>query len=753
MKRVLTALAATLPFAANAADAISGAVERQPTNWQAIIMFLIFVVFTLGITYWASKRVRSRSDYYTAGGNITGFQNGLAIAGDYMSAASFLGISALVFTSGYDGLIYSLGFLVGWPIILFLIAERLRNLGRYTFADVASYRLKQGPIRILSACGSLVVVALYLIAQMVGAGKLIELLFGLNYHIAVVLVGVLMMMYVLFGGMLATTWVQIIKAVLLLFGASFMAFMVMKHVGFSFNNLFSEAMAVHPKGVDIMKPGGLVKDPISALSLGLGLMFGTAGLPHILMRFFTVSDAREARDGVRFTNSFVANSLSGPSRACMITGKHSCANKFYDNTTCVFDSAQQTFPKLLQKAGYQTALVGKWHLESLPSGFNYWEIVPGQGDYYNPDFITQDNDTVQKHGYITNLITDDAIDWMENKRDESKPFCLLIHHKAIHRNWMADTCNLALYEDKTFPLPDNFFDDYEGRPAAAAQEMSIVKDMDMIYDLKMLRPDKDSRLKSLYQKFLGRMDEGQRAAWDKFYGPVIDDFYKQNLSGKELADWKFQRYMRDYMKTVKSLDDNVGRVLDYLEKKGLLDNTLVVYTSDQGFYMGEHGWFDKRFMYEESMRTPLIMRMPKGFDRRGDITEMVQNIDYAPTFLELAGAPVPADIQGVSLLPLLKGEQPKDWRNALYYHFYEYPAEHMVKRHYGIRTERYKLIHFYNDINWWELYDMQADPTEMHNLYGQKEYEPVVKELKEQMLKLQEQYNDPVRFSLERDKE
>ncbi|PUU65472.1 cation/acetate symporter ActP [Citrobacter freundii] len=307
MKRVLTALAATLPFAANAADAISGAVQRQPTNWQAIVMFLIFVIFTLGITYWASKRVRSRNDndYYTAGGNITGFQNGLAIAGDYMSAASFLGISALVFTSGYDGLIYSLGFLVGWPIILFLIAERLRNLGRYTFADVASYRLKQGPIRILSACGSLVVVALYLIAQMVGAGKLIELLFGLNYHIAVVLVGVLMMMYVLFGGMLATTWVQIIKAVLLLFGASFMAFMVMKHVGFSFNNLFTEAMAVHPKGSAIMSPGGLVKDPISALSLGLGLMFGTAGLPHILMRFFTVSDAREARKSVFYATGFM----------------------------------------------------------------------------------------------------------------------------------------------------------------------------------------------------------------------------------------------------------------------------------------------------------------------------------------------------------------------------------------------------------------------------------------------------------------
>ncbi|AGN86765.1 cation/acetate symporter ActP [Enterobacter sp. R4-368] len=304
MKRVLTALAATLPFTAHAADAITGEVQRQPTNWQAIIMFVIFVALTLYITYWASKRVRSRSDYYTAGGNITGFQNGLAIAGDFMSAASFLGISALVYTSGYDGLIYSLGFLVGWPIILFLI-ERLRNLGRYTFADVASYRLKQGPIRTLSACGSLVVVALYLIAQMVGAGKLIELLFGLNYHVAVVLVGVLMVLYVLFGGMLATTWVQIIKAVLLLFGASFMAFMVMKHVGFSFNNLFTEAMAVHPKGVAIMSPGGLVKDPISALSLGLGLMFGTAGLPHILMRFFTVSDAREARKSVFYATGFM----------------------------------------------------------------------------------------------------------------------------------------------------------------------------------------------------------------------------------------------------------------------------------------------------------------------------------------------------------------------------------------------------------------------------------------------------------------
>ena len=342
---------------------------------------------------------------------------------------------------------------------------------------------------------------------------------------------------------------------------------------------------------------------------------------------------------------------------------------------------------------------------------------------------------------------------MENQRDKDKPFCILIHHKAIHRNWLADTCNLALYEDKTFPLPDNFFDDYEGRPAAAAQEMSIVKDMDMIYDLKMLRPDKQSRLKSMYEKYIGRMDGGQRAAWDKFYGPIIDDFYKKNPQGKELANWKFQRYIRDYMKTVKSLDDNVGRVLDYLKEKGLEDNTLVVYTSDQGFYMGEHGWFDKRFMYEESMRTPLIMRLPKDFRRKGDIDEMVQNIDYAPTFLELAGVEVPEDIQGVSLVPLLKGEKTADWRKALYYHFYEYPAEHMVKRHYGVRTDRYKLIHFYNDIDVWELYDLQADPTEMRNIYGQPGTEDITKELKVQLSALQEQYNDPVRFSPERDKE
>lgn len=310
--RILCASLLAAPFAlslipslALAAGAMTGDVQRQPTNWTAILMFVAFVLATLGITYWAARKTKSAKDFYAAGGGITGFQNGLAIAGDYMSAASFLGISGLVFGAGFDGLIYSIGFLVGWPVILFLVAERLRNLGKFTFADVASYRLKQGPIRSLAASGTIVVVLLYLIAQMVGAGKLIQLLFGLDYGIAVVLVGVLMVLYVTFGGMLATTWVQIIKACLLLFGATFMAVMVLSHYGFSMESLFKAATSVHSKGLALMQPGGLVSNPIDAISLGLALMFGTAGLPHILMRFFTVSDAKEARKSVFYATGFI----------------------------------------------------------------------------------------------------------------------------------------------------------------------------------------------------------------------------------------------------------------------------------------------------------------------------------------------------------------------------------------------------------------------------------------------------------------
>ena len=285
------------------AGVIEGEIQKQELNMSAIVMFLIFVSATLGITYWASKKTNSPKDFYTAGGGITGFQNGMAIAGDYMSAASFLGISGLVYLKGYDGLIYSIGFLVGWPIILFMIAEPLRNLGKYSFADVASYRLRQGPIRTLAASGSIATVILYLIAQMVGSGKLIQLLFGLQYEIAVILVGVLMILYVTFGGMLATTWVQIIKAFLLLSGATFMAFAVMSHYDYSFSSLFSHATEL--KGIEIMSPGGLVSDPISAISLAVALMFGTAGLPHILMRFFTVSDAKEARKSVFYATGFI----------------------------------------------------------------------------------------------------------------------------------------------------------------------------------------------------------------------------------------------------------------------------------------------------------------------------------------------------------------------------------------------------------------------------------------------------------------
>lgn len=456
---------------------------------------------------------------------------------------------------------------------------------------------------------------------------------------------------------------------------------------------------------------------------------------------------RIARDGVRFTNSFVANSLSGPSRACMLTGKHSHKNGFTDNTTCTFDGTQPTFPKLLQAAGYETAIFGKWHLESLPTGFDRWAIVPGQGNYYNPDFIEQSGDTVAVHGYLTNLITDKSLNWLENEHDPSRPFCLLIHHKAIHRNWMADTAHLRLFEDRTFPLPDNFFDDYAGREAAASAEMRVADHLDVIYDLKMYRADKQSPLKFRFESFYNRMDSAQKAAWDAFYDPIAKDFYSRNLTGRELAEWKYQRYMRDYLKVVKSLDDNVGRVLDYLQEHGLLENTLVVYTSDQGFYMGEHGWFDKRFMYEESMHTPLLMLLPEGYERRGDVGEMVQNIDYAPTFLELAGVEVPADIQGRSLLPLLRGEAPQDWRTSLYYHFYEYPAEHSVKRHYGVRTDRYKLIHFYNDIDRWELYDLASDPTEMHNLYGEPAMEAVADSMKQVLRAAQEEYDDPIRLA------
>lgn len=459
---------------------------------------------------------------------------------------------------------------------------------------------------------------------------------------------------------------------------------------------------------------------------------------------------RIGREGAVFRNSFVANSISGPSRACMITGKHSHKNGFTDNG-CTFDGSQQTLPKLMGKAGYETAMIGKWHLVSAPTGFDHWSVLIGQGDYYNPHFV-ENGKRVRREGYATNIVTDMAIEWMDKLRDKEKPFFLMLHHKAPHRTWMPDTCDLGRFDDRTFPLPANFYDDYEGRAAAGQQEMSIFKDMDLVYDLKMADKEDEihtqTGLEGHGRSMYGRLNPDQKRAWDAYYDPIIADFKARKPTGRDLAEWKYQRYMHDYVSVIHSIDRNVGRVLDYLERSGLLENTLVVYTSDQGFYMGEHGWFDKRFMYEESFRTPLLMRLPGG--KRGDIGQMVQNIDYAPTILDLAGAEIPDDIQGVSLLPLLRGEKPKEWRKSLYYHYYEFPAEHAVKRHYGVRTERHKLIHYYNDIDEWELFDLEKDPAEMRNLYGKPGYEKVTSQLREELKRLQLQYDDPIEYKLKK---
>jgi len=448
---------------------------------------------------------------------------------------------------------------------------------------------------------------------------------------------------------------------------------------------------------------------------------------------------RIANEGAMFSNSFVTNSICSPSRAVMLTGKFSHENGQRNNGQ-QFDGSQLTFPKLLQKAGYQTAMVGKWHLGSDPTGFDYWNILPGQGDYYNPDFIEM-GEKKRVEGYVTNLVTDAGINWLDN-RDKEKPFCMLLHHKAPHRCWMPDTAYLDMYNDVKFPLPDNFYDNYEGRVAAAEQRMHM-KNFCPVNDLKML--DKEGEIQGTLRKYferqIARLNDGQRAAWDKAYEKEIKYYKEAKLEGKELLEWNYQRYLEDYLRCIASVDDNIGRVLDYLEENGLTENTLVVYTSDQGFYLGEHGWFDKRFMYEESFRTPLVMKLPAKI-KKGNIDKLVQNIDYAPTLLELAGVDIPEDMQGESLLPLLKGEKNVDWRKSIYYHYYEYPGPHAVKRHYGIRTERYKLIHFYNDINQWELYDLQNDPGENNDLYGTKRYEKITKTLFDQMTDLQELYND-----------
>ncbi|MBN1996182.1 sulfatase [candidate division KSB1 bacterium] len=456
---------------------------------------------------------------------------------------------------------------------------------------------------------------------------------------------------------------------------------------------------------------------------------------------------RIAAGGMRFDNCFVTNSICAPSRAVILTGKFSHINGVTDNNRH-FDGSQQTFPKLLQQAGYQTAMVGKWHLKTDPTGFDFWKVLPGQGNYYNPDFKTPEGQE-QIEGYVTDIITDVALEWLKQRRDPQKPFLLMYHHKAPHRAWWPGPDHLKTYAGETIAEPDNLFDDYADRGRAAKeQEQSVAHDLRPSGDLKLkpeqaeVFPDTSPAGIESYNANIRRMTESQRQAWDDAFDPRNEAAVEQSPEGKDLVRWKYQRYIKDYLRCVASVDDNVGRLLDYLEKAGLTENTIVVYTSDQGFYLGEHGWFDKRFMYEESFSTPLLVRWPRRI-KAGSVNKvLVQNLDFAETFLEAAGAEIPADMQGRSLLPLLHGKTPADWRDAVYYHYFEYPGAHMVKRHYGIRTKRYKLLHFYYDIDEWELYDMEKDPHEMKNVYGDPEYQEIVNNLLVRLEELRRQYGD-----------
>lgn len=432
---------------------------------------------------------------------------------------------------------------------------------------------------------------------------------------------------------------------------------------------------------------------------------------------------RLANEGMLFRNCFVTNSICAPSRAVVLTGKHSHLNGVYDNAVA-FDGTQQTFPKLLQKAGYQTAMIGKWHLKSDPTGFDHWSVLLGQGTYYNPTFKTP-RGIVKETGYTTDIICDYTLKWLKEQRDQKKPFMLFCQHKAPHRSWEPGPNHLTLYDDVTLPEPPTLFDDYAGRTGAAKkQEMTVERHL-TDGDLKLKPPS--------------NLTPEQLKKWNEAYEPKNEAFRKAKLTGKELVRWKYQRYMKDYLRCVASVDDNVGRLLKYLDESGLAKNTVVVYCSDQGFYLGDHGWYDKRWMYEESLRTPLMVRWPGVIKPGSENRDLVQNLDFAQTFLDIAGVAQPADMQGRSLVPLLKGQTPADWRKSIYYHYYEFPAVHMVARHYGVRTDRYKLIHFYQTDEW-ELFDLQKDPRELKSVYADPEYQNVVKELKSEVDRLRDQY-------------
>jgi len=450
---------------------------------------------------------------------------------------------------------------------------------------------------------------------------------------------------------------------------------------------------------------------------------------------------RLADEGMIFRNAFCTNSICAPSRAVIQTGKHSHMNGVLDNIL-EFDSAQLTFPKILRNGGYQTAMIGKWHLKSEPVGFDYWKVLPGQGEYYNPDFRTP-NGRERIEGYVTDIVTDLSIDWMTSGRDKDKPFMLMLQQKAPHRPWYSGPDHLTMYEDVTFPEPETLFDDYENRASGAPiQEMEIDRHMALAWDLKITPMTKeDSISERRYFARINRMTPAQLEAWNEVYMPINEEFRNANMKGKELVSWKYQRYMRDYLKCIASVDDNIGRVLSYLEQSGLTDNTIVIYSSDQGFYLGEHGWFDKRWMYEESLHMPFIVKWP-GVTKPGSVnTDMVQNLDFAETFLDIAGLPIPEEMQGRSLVPLLKGQTPNEWRKSIYYHYYEYPGAHMVQKHNGVRTDRYKLINYY-ELGEWELFDLETDPMEMKSVYDDPVYAEIRQELEQELKRLKDYYQD-----------
>lgn len=438
---------------------------------------------------------------------------------------------------------------------------------------------------------------------------------------------------------------------------------------------------------------------------------------------------RLAREGMLFRRCYVTNSICGPMRAVIQTGKYSHLNGFLVNGN-KFDGNQQTFPKLLQDAGYQTAVIGKWHLgeHQAPQGFDYSEVLIGQGPYYNPPML-KNGERTQHVGYTTDIITDLALDWLK-QRDADKPFMLMFQHKAPHRNWQPGPDYLTMYDDVEIPEPETLFDDYEGRGTPAhTQDMSIAETM-TDSDLKLTPPR--------------NLTPEQLEAWNAAYGPKNEAFHKANLQGRELVRWKYQRYVKDYLRCIASVDDNIGRVLEYLDESGIADNSVVIYCSDQGFYLGEHGWFDKRWMYEESLRTPFIVRWPGVTPASSENSDIVSPLDFAQTFLEMAKVDSPDDMQGASLVPILKGQAPEDWRKSFYYHYYEFPGWHDVRRHYGVTTGRHKLIHFYEpDVNEWELYDLESDPHEMRSIYGEESAKAVQEELLAELERLREQYGLP----------